>query len=202
MAERNQPAPNSGLQPTWPAALPPSKLCHHGVAGHAAEPWSVSPPDMKNSTREALGIGLISGLIAAATFSLLLTFVTMVSVTGTSSIDNVAPAFFVMFGFIGAAVSLAPAVAAISYFAASRMRKALQTGSRLAPLVWRTGLAVVIVGALLGYALSRSFLKTMLDSPATFTIIGGVSCLVATVFAYKFSEADFLRRQKLQSLSP
>jgi hypothetical protein len=34
-------SPNSGLQPTWPAALLPSELCHHGVAGHAAEPWSV-----------------------------------------------------------------------------------------------------------------------------------------------------------------
>jgi len=32
----------SGLQPTWPAALPPSKLCHHGAAGCAAEPWSVT----------------------------------------------------------------------------------------------------------------------------------------------------------------
>jgi hypothetical protein len=34
-------AANFGLQPTWPAAFLPSKLCHHGVAGHAAEPWSV-----------------------------------------------------------------------------------------------------------------------------------------------------------------
>lgn len=35
------PAANSGVQPTWLAAFLPTKLCHHGVAGHAAEPWSV-----------------------------------------------------------------------------------------------------------------------------------------------------------------
>jgi hypothetical protein len=33
--------PNSGLQPMWPAAFLRSELCHHGVAGHAAQPWSV-----------------------------------------------------------------------------------------------------------------------------------------------------------------
>ena len=32
---------NSGLQPTWTAALLPSKLCHHRVAVHAAEPVAV-----------------------------------------------------------------------------------------------------------------------------------------------------------------
>src|SRR5215212_2827165 len=31
----------TGLQPTWPAAFLPFRLCHHVVAGHAAEPWSV-----------------------------------------------------------------------------------------------------------------------------------------------------------------
>jgi hypothetical protein len=34
-------APNFGLQPTRPAAFLPSKLCHHRVAGRAAEPRSV-----------------------------------------------------------------------------------------------------------------------------------------------------------------
>jgi hypothetical protein len=29
------------LQPTRPAAFTSSKLCHHGVAGHAAEPRAV-----------------------------------------------------------------------------------------------------------------------------------------------------------------
>src|SRR5262245_51358266 len=38
-ASRRMTPPNSGLQPTWPVALPPSKLCHHCVAGTAAEPW-------------------------------------------------------------------------------------------------------------------------------------------------------------------
>lgn len=33
--------PNSRLQPTWPAAFLRCKLYHHGVAGHAAEPWAV-----------------------------------------------------------------------------------------------------------------------------------------------------------------
>jgi hypothetical protein len=35
------PSANSGLLPTQSAAFPPSKLCHHGVADRAAEPWSV-----------------------------------------------------------------------------------------------------------------------------------------------------------------
>jgi hypothetical protein len=35
-------AANAGLQTAWPASFVPCKLCHHGVAGHAAEPWSVS----------------------------------------------------------------------------------------------------------------------------------------------------------------
>ena len=34
-------AANFGLQPIWPSPFLPPKLCHHGVAGHVAEPRAV-----------------------------------------------------------------------------------------------------------------------------------------------------------------
>jgi hypothetical protein len=42
----HEPTPNSGLQPTWTAALPCSELRYHGVAVHAAEPEAVRRHEM------------------------------------------------------------------------------------------------------------------------------------------------------------
>jgi hypothetical protein len=76
------------LQPTWPAALPPSKLCHHGVAGHAAEPWSVSRP----SDRRKLALDEFDALNFAAVVTSLHTNLKDINVWGSiCSIGAVAP---------------------------------------------------------------------------------------------------------------
>jgi hypothetical protein len=69
LCSETYPASNSGLQPTWAAALPPSELWHHRVAVHAAEPVAVSRREMVEALLQTYAAPCLAVAISVVYFA-------------------------------------------------------------------------------------------------------------------------------------